>query len=76
MQRLARLELDESRVHGRSEKVLDAPVVVSMMLQESEAREVDLALDLILSKSDEKLSRGQALTMLARSYIRNLKAQE
>ena len=40
------------------------------MLEESQAKEVNLALDLILSTDKEELSRSQALVHLACFYLR------
>ena len=76
LERLAKVELEEPRAHRRSEKASEVPVIVSLMLGEAEAKDVNLALNLILRTSDEELSRGQALAMIARSFIKTVIARE
>jgi ParB-like chromosome segregation protein Spo0J len=71
LKRLSRLELDEFRGQTAVEEKLEVPVILSFMLEESEAREVNLALDLILNAETGELSRGQALVNLARFYLGN-----
>ena len=39
------------------------------MVEESEAEDVNLALDLILKTEEEEISRSQALVYLARFYL-------
>lgn len=69
LEKLSRLELDEgcSRTLGQQE--VQVPVILSFMLEESEAKEVNLALDLLLRRAEEASSRGQALVRLARFYL-------
>lgn len=76
LERLAKVELDEPRARQRSKEASEVPIIVSMMLGEAEAKDVNLALDLILCTSDEKLSRGQAMAMVARSYIKTATGRE
>lgn len=73
LKRLSRLELDEFRGQTAIEEKLEVPVILSFMLEESEAKEVNLALDLTLSAENEKLSRSQALINLARFYLEHCK---
>ena len=72
LESLARLELDESPPVQGGDRAQDVSVMVSVTLSESEATEVNLALELILNASGEQLSRGQALAKLAASYIGGL----
>lgn len=69
LERLSRLELDEFTRRTTTEEEFRVPVILSFMLEESEAKEVNLALDLILNAENEKLSRSQALVHLARFYL-------
>jgi ParB-like chromosome segregation protein Spo0J len=71
LERLSRLELDELTRRTTTEEELRVPVILSFMLEESEAKEVNLALDLILNVETGELSRGQALVNLARFYLGN-----
>ncbi len=73
LERLSRLEPDEFTRQTIVEEKFQVPVILSFMLDESEAKEVNLALDLILNAENEKLSRSQALTHLARFYLGNCK---
>ena len=69
LERLSRLELDDLTKQAAPEERYEVPVIISFMLEESEAKEVNLALDLIISTENVKLSRGQALLHLARFYL-------
>ncbi len=69
LERLSRLELDDLTKQAIPEERFEVPVILSFMLEESEAKEVNLALDLILNTEKEKLSRSQALAHLARFYL-------
>ena len=73
LERLSRLELDEFTGQATIEEKFEVPVILSFMLEESEAKEVNLALDLILNAENEELSRSQALVHLARFYLGNCK---
>jgi hypothetical protein len=69
LERLAHLELDDLTKQAIPEERFEVPVILSFMLEEPEAKEVNLALDLILNTGKEKLSRSQALAHLARFYL-------
>jgi ParB-like chromosome segregation protein Spo0J len=69
LRRLSRLEPDEIITRTSGEEKLAIPAIMTFMVEESEAKEVNLALDLILRVEEEKLSRGQALFHLARFYL-------
>ena len=71
LRRLSRLEPDEIIMRTPAEEKLAIPVILTFMVEESEAKEVNLALDLILNAEEEKLSRSQALAHLARFYLGN-----
>jgi ParB-like chromosome segregation protein Spo0J len=73
LERLSRLELDEFREQATFGEKLDVPVVLSFMLEESKAKEVNLALDLIPKAEDEEFSRSQALAHLAHFYLEHCK---
>lgn len=51
------------------EEKLQIPVILSFMVEESEAKEVNLALDLVLSSQKDGLSRSQALVYVAHFYL-------
>ena len=68
LRRLSRLEPDKI-IPNTSEEVKPAiPVILTFMVEEVEAKEVNLALDLI-SRIKEELSRSKALAHLARFYL-------
>ena len=69
LERLSRLEPDEIITRTSAEEKLAIPAILTFMVEESEAKEVNLALDLILKTEEEELSRGQALVYLARFYL-------
>jgi hypothetical protein len=71
LERLSCLELDEFTKRATTEEKFRTPVILSFMLDESEVKEINLALDLILNTENEKLSRSQALVHLARFYLGN-----
>lgn len=71
--RLSHLELDEIAGHTTAEEEFQVPVILNFMLEESEAKEVNLALDLILNAEREGLSRSQALVRLAHFYLGHCK---
>jgi len=71
LERLAHLEyeyLSGQRIIGEELKV---PVMLNFTLDEPEAKELNLAFDLIINKEKENLSRSQALVRLARFYLKN-----
>ena len=69
LKRLSRIEPDEIITRTSGEEKLAIPVILTFMVEESEAKEVNLALDLILKAEEEELPRGQALVYLARFYV-------
>jgi len=69
LERLSRLNDEELNKQSAFEERLEIPVILSFMLDEPEAKEVNLALDLILGTYKEELSRSQALVRLARFYL-------
>jgi ParB-like chromosome segregation protein Spo0J len=69
LKRLSRLEPDEIITRTSGEEKLAIPVIMTFMVEEPDAKEANLALDLILSTYKEELSRSQALVHLARFYL-------
>ena len=67
--RLSRLELDDSPGQKSPEVSPQVRVAHGFMLGDSESKELDLALDLILSGEKGNLSRSQAVAHLARFYL-------
>ena len=73
LKRLSQIELDELTEQTTIQEKLGVPVILSFMLEELEAKEVNLALDLILNAEQENLSRGRALAYLAHFYLERFK---
>jgi hypothetical protein len=73
LKRLSHLEPDEIVTRTSGEEKLAIPVILTFMIEESEAKEVNLALDLILKTGEEELSRSQALVCLTRFYLEQCK---
>ena len=73
LRRLSRIDLEKLTERDIAEEKFQVPVILTFMVEESEAKEVNLALDLILNTEKEKLSRSQALSHLARSYLEQCK---
>jgi hypothetical protein len=69
LRQLSHLEPDEIITRTSAEEKLTIPVIITFMVEESEAKDVNLALDLILKTEAKELSRGQALVYLARFYL-------
>jgi ParB family chromosome partitioning protein len=69
LRRLSRLEPDEIITRTSGEEKLAISVILTFIVEESEAKEVNQALDLILKTKKEGLARGQALACLARFYL-------
>ena len=69
LKRLSHLELDEFAEQATVEEEFHVPVILSFMLEESEAKEVNLALDLVLNTEKGELSRSQALVCLTHFYL-------
>ena len=71
LRKLSHLEPDEIITRTSGEEKLTIPVILSFIVEESEAKEVNLALDLILKTEEEEISRSRALTCLAKFYLRH-----
>jgi hypothetical protein len=68
LRKLSSLKPDELNNQEIIADKLHVPVILTFMLDESSAKEVYLACDLLIQK-DEELSRSQALLQLARFYL-------
>ncbi len=68
LRKLCNLELDEFNKQDVT-KETQIPVILTFMLEEAEAKEINLALDLIITNEKERRSRSQALACLARFYL-------
>jgi len=69
---LARIELDDLKpFQDPEDEAAPLPVILSFMLGESEAREVHLALDLVIGAAEGKATLGRALVELARFYLKH-----
>lgn len=73
LRRLSRIALEEVAGRDIAEEKFRVPVIITFMLEESEAKEVNLAIDLVLNIQKEKLTRSQALCHLARFYLERCK---
>ncbi len=73
LRRLSNVELEKLTERSIAEEKFEVPVILTFILEESEAKEVNLVLDLILNTEKEKLFRSQALARLARFYIERCK---
>jgi hypothetical protein len=76
LQELACIELDDSETN-QPEDHSDEPkdfVVLEFTLEQTQADEINLALDLAVHSADSKLSRSHALMEIARSYLNQRKA--
>lgn len=72
LMRLARIELDDVElVEPIKEGESKVPVILSFILDESEAKEIELALDVAVNVGGSNTSRAQAQLELARSYLAN-----
>ena len=72
LERVAGINVDDAparRGEGRGAKI---PIIVSLRLEECAARDLNLALDVIVRGKGERLSRGQALARLAKAYLQGL----
>ncbi len=69
LRRLSRIESDDFTPQATAGERFTVPVILDFILEESEAKEVNLALDLILNREKEGLSRSQALLRLARFHL-------
>ncbi len=77
LERLARLEPEDFGTVGAPEgQVPQVPVILDFVLEEAEAKEVNLALDMVEASTEEQASRGQALVHLARFYLARCKPEQ
>ena len=78
LERLARLEPEEFGTAGAPEgQESEVPVILDFVLEEAEAKEVNLALDMVRASEEEQASsRGQALVQLARFYLARCKPEQ
>lgn len=75
LRRLSQIESDDFTPQATASESFSVPVILDFMLEELEAKEINLALDLILNREKEELSRSQALLCLARFYLGRRKEQ-
>ena len=68
LRKLSSLKPDEFNNQEILAEKLQVPVILTFMLDESSAKKVYLACDLLIQK-DKELSRSQALLQLARFYL-------
>ncbi len=73
LKQLSSLKPDEVVAGTSTEKKLAIPVILTFMVDEPEAEEIDLALNLLLKIEREELSRSKALVCLARFYLGHCK---
>jgi ParB family chromosome partitioning protein len=71
LKQLSQIELDEMIPRAVTEERFETPVILDFLMEESEAKEINLALDLIVNRENKKITRSQALVSLARFYLRN-----
>jgi len=71
LERLSHIELDELTPRTMTEERFAVPVILDFLQEESEAKEVNLALDLILNREKKEISHSKALVCLARFYLRS-----
>ena len=70
LERLSRLEPEDLVAAGAPDKHgSSVPVILDFVLEEAEAKEVNLALDMIRASTEKEISGGQALVRLARFYL-------
>ena len=75
LKRISRIEADDFKSQTRKETGLSIPVILDFILEEAEAKEINLALDLALSNKKGELSRSQGLLYLARFYLQHYQEQ-
>ena len=71
LKRLSQIELEEIIPQAVTEERFETSVILDFLMEESEAKEVNLALDLIVNREKKKITRSQALISLARFYLRS-----
>ena len=69
LQRLTNLDLDSTTRRPPVEQDFQVPVILSFMLEETDFKEVNHALDMIVSTEKEEILRSQALLRLARFFL-------
>ena len=69
LRQLSCIELDNFNSQSTIDEKFTVPVILDFILDESEAKEVNLALDLIINREKTELSRSQALLCLAHFYL-------
>jgi len=70
LRRLSHLELEDSVEQSPASGIFEVPVILSFMVEETEAKDINLALDLVMRAEAPTLSCSQALACLARFYLR------
>lgn len=74
LQRLSRLDTEDLISSGMTDRdESGVPVILDFVLEESEAKEVNLALDMVRAPEGQSISSGQALVRLARFYLAGCK---
>jgi ParB-like chromosome segregation protein Spo0J len=68
LKRLSRIDIGELPKATTFEEIVNIPVILSFMVNETEASDINLALDSLLDLN-KAISRSQALVQLARSYL-------
>jgi len=77
LDRFSRLEPEDLIAAGTPDKrESHLPVILDFVLEEAEAKEVNLALDMIRASEEDNLSGGQALVRLARFYLAQCRPSE
>ena len=71
LERLAHFEIKGLSADCNNKDNLQVPFIIDFMLDESEAKELNLALDLVINTEKKRISRSQALVKLASFYIRH-----
>ena len=69
LEKLAHLDMPSLTGKGTANAVCTLPVMLTFIVNEAEAQELNLAIDLVLTRENKEFSRGQALTHLAREYL-------
>ena len=70
LERLSRLEPENlSPASPTDERESPVPVILDFILEEAEAKEVNLALDMVRASEEDNISGSQALVRLTRFYL-------
>jgi ParB family chromosome partitioning protein len=70
LRRLSRLEIDDLPVRANEAPDVPAPVLLDFVLDVTQAKDVNLALDAVVSAEDGRISRGEALVRVARCFLK------